>query len=366
MTFRHEFRCTAPVWTCLRPNPCRHQKRCFSETGWATGCSSAMQKANPRMNLSCCARELCAVPSFEFALNERLWLVERFDNPTFLIVRNVVRLPGRLPRISLLSDYTGGTRLSDVLARAEANKQLISAGAAVFVIKEILEALADLHRQSGDLSHGALAPERIVLADGRVRIADYVLGAAIEQLRYSGRSLLEGVARGGAGLGRQRSTGSARRRCAGRDDRDGVDREPPAARFGKHDGRRRYFGERVGRPPDSKLAIESAPPGLAARICERGRSAAGSRRGHRRSRPPFDATRSGSARHEAGPSTELGADPTTELGTGPSTPARSLPTAGRKAARCRTRRRFPPGRRWSEAAHYGEAATRCSGHEERG
>jgi hypothetical protein len=129
--------------------------------------------------------ELCAVPSFEFALNERLWLVERFDNPTFLIVRNVVRLPGRLPRISLLSDYTGGTRLSDVLARAETNRQLISAGAAVFVIKEILEALADLHRQSGDLSHGALAPERIVLAEGRVRIADYVLGAAIEQLRYS-------------------------------------------------------------------------------------------------------------------------------------------------------------------------------------
>jgi serine/threonine protein kinase len=129
--------------------------------------------------------ELSAVPSFEFALNERLWLVERFDHPTFLIVRNVVRLPGRLPRISLISDYTGGTRLSDVLARAEANGQLISAGAAVFVIKEILEGLAELHRQSGDLSHGALAPERIVLAEGRVRIADYVLGAAIEQLRFS-------------------------------------------------------------------------------------------------------------------------------------------------------------------------------------
>ena len=62
---------------------------------------------------------------------------------------------------------------------------MISAGAAVFVIKEILEGLAELHRQSGDLSHGALAPERIVLAEGRVRIADYVLGAAIEQLRYS-------------------------------------------------------------------------------------------------------------------------------------------------------------------------------------
>jgi len=129
--------------------------------------------------------ELSSVPSFEFALNERLWLVERFDHATFLTVRNVVRLPGRQPRISLISDYTGGTRLSEVLARAEANGRLISAGGAVFVLKEILDGLAELHRQSGDLSHGALAPERIVLAEGRVRIADYVLGAAIEQLRFS-------------------------------------------------------------------------------------------------------------------------------------------------------------------------------------
>ena len=129
--------------------------------------------------------ELASVPSFEFALNERLWLVERFDHPAFLTVRNIVRMPGRLPRIGLVSDYTGGTRLSDVLARAESSGQALSPGAALFVIKQILDGLADLHRESGDLSHGALAPERIVLADGRVRIADYVLGAAIEQLRFS-------------------------------------------------------------------------------------------------------------------------------------------------------------------------------------
>jgi hypothetical protein len=129
--------------------------------------------------------ELSAIPAFEFALNERLWLVERFDHPAFLTVRNIVSVPGRLPRISLISDYTGGERLSDVLARAESTGHPVSAGAAVFVIKEILQGLAELHRQSGDLAHGALAPERIVLADGKVRIADYVLGPAIEQLRFS-------------------------------------------------------------------------------------------------------------------------------------------------------------------------------------
>jgi hypothetical protein len=129
--------------------------------------------------------ELAGVPSFEFALNERLWLVERFDHPAFLTVRNMVRAPGRLPQISLITDYTGGVRLSDALARAESAGEPASLGTGLFIIRTILEGLSELHRQSGDLAHGALAPERIVLANGRPRIADYVLGSAIEQLRFS-------------------------------------------------------------------------------------------------------------------------------------------------------------------------------------
>jgi hypothetical protein len=129
--------------------------------------------------------ELSSVPAFEFALNERLWLVEKFDHPGFLTVRNIVRASGQLTSISLVHDLTGGTRLSDVLARAESGGQPITAGATVFLLKEVLDALAELHRQSGDLAHGAIAPERIVLADGKVRIADYVLGPGIEQLRYT-------------------------------------------------------------------------------------------------------------------------------------------------------------------------------------
>ena len=129
--------------------------------------------------------ELCSVPAFEFALNERLWLVEKFDHPAFLTVRNIVRAPGQLASISLAHDVTGGIRLADVLATAASGGPPLTAGATVFLLKELLDALADLHRQTGDLAHGAIAPERIVLADGRVRIADYVLGPAIEQLRFS-------------------------------------------------------------------------------------------------------------------------------------------------------------------------------------
>ncbi len=127
--------------------------------------------------------ELCAVPAFQFALHERMWLLERFSHPAFLTIRNIVNVPGPIPRISLISDHVAGVRLSEQLARWAASGASISDGAAAFLVKEILEAIAELH-QSGDLSHGALAPERIVLADGKVRIADYGLGPAIEQLRY--------------------------------------------------------------------------------------------------------------------------------------------------------------------------------------
>ena len=129
--------------------------------------------------------ELTSIPAFEFALNERLWLVEKFDHPAFLTVRNIIRLPGRLTSISLVHDLAGGMRLSDVLLKAASGAQQITPGATLFLMKEVLGALHELHRQSGDLAHGAVAPERIVIADGRVRIADYVLGSAIEQLRYT-------------------------------------------------------------------------------------------------------------------------------------------------------------------------------------
>lgn len=129
--------------------------------------------------------ELSAVPAFEFALNERLWLLEKFDHPAFLTVRNIERRAGRLTSISLIHDRVGGVRLSDVLSQAASGGQPITAGATVFLLKEVLDALAELHRQSGDLAHGAVSPERILLANGTVRIADYVLGPAIEQLRFT-------------------------------------------------------------------------------------------------------------------------------------------------------------------------------------
>src|SRR5206468_4352851 len=58
--------------------------------------------------------------------------------------------------------------------------------AAQRLIRQIVSAVAALHESARDLAHGAIAPERIIVtANARVAMGEYVLGAALEQLRYS-------------------------------------------------------------------------------------------------------------------------------------------------------------------------------------
>jgi hypothetical protein len=129
--------------------------------------------------------ELVSVPSFEFALSQRVALLETFNHSSFVRIRKMVRVAGPLPRLSLLSDYSGGVRLSDMLSGLDTGGKTLPTSAALFLIKEILDGVAVLHRHKAVISHGALAPERIVIGGGRVRITDFVLGSAIEQLRFS-------------------------------------------------------------------------------------------------------------------------------------------------------------------------------------
>src|SRR5436309_10007871 len=60
--------------------------------------------------------ELCAIPSFEFSLNQRLTQLEQFDHQAFVRIRKLVRMPGASPRLGVVGDCGGGMRLSDVLA----------------------------------------------------------------------------------------------------------------------------------------------------------------------------------------------------------------------------------------------------------
>ena len=59
--------------------------------GLATGCLIRDAQGRPAQECLLIRPELSSIPAFEFALNERLWLVEKFDHPAFLTVRNIVR-----------------------------------------------------------------------------------------------------------------------------------------------------------------------------------------------------------------------------------------------------------------------------------
>jgi serine/threonine protein kinase len=130
--------------------------------------------------------ELAAVPSFEFALRERVSRLASFRNPSFGRVRAVERLNDRDATLAVISERTGGVRVSEVLRNAETRKVPLDINTALCLVQQLVPAVAALHENARDVAHGALGPERLMLTpEGRVVIIEYVVGAALEQLRFS-------------------------------------------------------------------------------------------------------------------------------------------------------------------------------------
>ena len=129
--------------------------------------------------------EMTADPAFETALRDRIAQLAGFHHDGFARARGVVHVTKTPLRLALASDFVDGVRLSEMLALADERLIPLEINAAISVIRQLTAALAALHQQTGT-SHGALAPERIIVTgDGRVVVTEYVLGSAIEQLRFS-------------------------------------------------------------------------------------------------------------------------------------------------------------------------------------
>jgi len=128
---------------------------------------------------------LTAVPSFEFALRERVARLANFRHVYFARVRRVDRAPGYPTALSLVSDHIEGTRLSEILRVAEERNLHLDINAALCLIRQLVPALALLHENARDAAHGLVSPERLVVTpQGRLVIAEHVCGAAVEQMQY--------------------------------------------------------------------------------------------------------------------------------------------------------------------------------------
>jgi serine/threonine protein kinase len=130
--------------------------------------------------------ELTAVPSFEFALRERVSRLANFRHAYYGRVRRVDRTTDQAATLTIVSECTLGARLSEILMVAERRRLALDVNAALCLIRQLVPAVAMLHQNARDVAHGALGPERIVVTPhARLVIVDYVLGAALEQLRFS-------------------------------------------------------------------------------------------------------------------------------------------------------------------------------------
>ncbi len=124
--------------------------------------------------------ELVAVRGFEDALRDRVAELRDFGHPAFPQVRAVEQLD--TGGLALVSTFTAGKRLAEIFGSPRARTGVHPAFGA-WLVRDLTTALADLQRR-GDISHGALTPDRIVITpDGRLMIIEHVLGSALDRLQ---------------------------------------------------------------------------------------------------------------------------------------------------------------------------------------
>jgi hypothetical protein len=129
---------------------------------------------------------LAEAASTETALIERAARLAAFSHPAFAPVRRIERAPGTTSTLAIVSAAVPGMRLSEVLRNAQARQVPPDLDAACAILAQVATALADLHRFSRDLSHGAIGPERIVISqDGHTVIVESVLAPMLEQLELA-------------------------------------------------------------------------------------------------------------------------------------------------------------------------------------
>lgn len=138
-----------------------------------------------QQEILCFRSELTNIPSFEFALRERVAALSSFQHTCFTPIRSVARLKGELASLALISEFTPGVRLAEMLTAVEQRSVVLDADTALYIVRRVLSAVTSFH-QSVHVAHGAIGLERVIItANARVFIAEFALGPALEQLRYS-------------------------------------------------------------------------------------------------------------------------------------------------------------------------------------
>ncbi len=146
--------------------------------------------AGPALELLRFRAELASQPGFEMAVRRRIDQLADFRHPAFARVRSLTMLDDQKPQLALVSELVRGERLSTLLRAADRAGLRPDPGSAVWLIRRLLPAVGALHDAGGGLPHGTICPDRILVTPDRdLRITEYPLGGAIEQLGLSAANL---------------------------------------------------------------------------------------------------------------------------------------------------------------------------------
>lgn len=172
--------------------------------------------AGPALELLRFSPRLATLPGFESAVRARVDALATFSHPAFAKVRTLTVLDDPHPQLALVSELAAGERLSAVLRAAEARGARLDPTCAIWLLRQVLPALAALHDVTGGASHRLLDADRVVVTPtGEIAVTEYVFGGLPEDLLASprttdvGQSALLAIAilRGRA-LGRDECEGS--------------------------------------------------------------------------------------------------------------------------------------------------------------
>ncbi|MBP1635502.1 MAG: hypothetical protein H6Q10_2076, partial [Acidobacteria bacterium] len=130
--------------------------------------------------------ELTSDAAFEPALRARLLELASVRHPGLGRSRHVGRLASPDLRLAIVSDLAEGLRLSEVLQAIEQLNLPLHTNAALFLLRQLVAAVACLHAAGPEVSHGALGPERLVISPtGRLVVVEHVLGRALAHLPHT-------------------------------------------------------------------------------------------------------------------------------------------------------------------------------------
>lgn len=125
--------------------------------------------------------ELVEHDGFVSALGERVARFSSVRHASYVHLRRLDRPDA--DRLSLVSDYTPGWRLSELLSMSAETNTVLETTVVMGLLRQLLPAVSLFSRHNRESAIGALAPERLIVTpQARLVIPEHAFGSALEKL----------------------------------------------------------------------------------------------------------------------------------------------------------------------------------------